>query len=335
MTLIADPAANDSTALRGWHVVRKLHGCAAHYRAEAAVRPRSRAEERIIVRRSQLTHWRSDRWARDFLRQAAREHVLLLIGFSAQDPIIVGELTQLLEDVHRSTAPTGVPRVVAINNEPDTALLRQLIQAGLGGAAPAADVVTQIATASATTTAALLVLLTEILARGLESELTAAGVSLPSDLDARMAALTVAAPAMLRWSYLLRPPRDGDFIQQANLAAAAERGYVPLLSDRETTAGALRGRVALRAALGLVAPESTRDALADHSFIVATGRGTAYLPTGLPFDALRGACRPGGELERARDTLGWPTHVECILVADDPAGPRGIGLETGLEVPVT
>lgn len=333
-TLVPDPEANNSTLVPGSLVVRKIHGCAQHYRDEIARDPASHAEDRIVVRRGQLVNWRSDLWARDYLRAAARTNVLLLLGFSGQDAIIVGELSALLSDVYTAAPRVGEPRVVVIDYEPDTAPLRGLIDAGLGGAAATGGTVTQVKTAAATTTAALLVLLAETLAHHLAPRLVSAGIALEPDLDSRLAALTVAAPVMLRWSYLLRPPQQNHFLQRINLRDAAERGYVPLLADPGTTARALRSRAELRVALGFGAPETTREALGDHGFLVSATLGAAYLPTGLDFEALRGACRPGGELEQARDTLDWPNHLDCVIIADSPAGRRGVHLTTGMEVSV-
>jgi hypothetical protein len=149
-----------------------------------------------------------------------------------------------------------------------------------------------------------------------------------------MAALTVAAPVMLRWSYLLRGPQDDDFNQRTNLHATARKGYVPLLRAPTTTVRALRTRAELRASLGLAAPESTREALADHAFIVDPPRGVAYLPCGVDLATLSGGARPGGELQMTRETLLWPRHLDCVLVVDDLAGRRGINLTTGHEVKV-
>jgi hypothetical protein len=333
-TLIADPVANNSVTVPGSLVIRKIHGCAEHYRYEAEHSPATRPEDRIVVRRGQLQSWRNDLWARDHLRSAARTHVLLLVGFSAQDPVIVGELTALLSDIYSAHPSAGDPRVVVVDYEPDTAPLRGLIHSGLGGVPSADGAVTQIKTAEATTTSALLVLLTETLAHRLEDDLTAANLTLPANLDSRLAALTVAGPTMLRWSYLLRPPQQNHFMQRINLYDAADRGYVPLLADPPTTALALRSRAELRAALGMATEETTRDALADNSFVAAPSDGVAYLPTGLDFASLRGACRPGGELDAARATLHWPKHLDCVIVADASTGRHGVSLMTGMEVPV-
>lgn len=333
-TLIADARAASDTAHAGSLILRKLHGCAAHYRRDAVAGTANQPEDRIIVRRAQLTNWRDDEWARDYLRQAVREDVLLLLGFSGQDPVIAGELTTLLDNVHKQAPRPGEARVIAIDYEPDTAVLRGLIHAGLGGTDPAPGVITQIRTKPATTTATLLALLTEMLHHHLTDALSDAGLGLPEDLDQRMAALTVAAPVMLRWSYLLRPSAENDFNQRANLQSVAHRGYVPLLLDPPSTVKALKTRAELRAALGHHGPESTREALKNHSFLTDPASGQAYMPCGFDLDSLRAGARPAGELHSARETLPWPKHLDCVLIAEDSSGRRGISLASGLEVPV-
>jgi hypothetical protein len=77
---------------------------------------------------------------------------------------------------------------------------------GLGSEIPDPDAVTSIATTSGTTTTATMVLLAEMLALALTGPLAAAGVSVPATVDGRLAMLVLAAPVMLRWSYLLREP---------------------------------------------------------------------------------------------------------------------------------
>jgi hypothetical protein len=157
------------------------------------------------------------------------------------------------------------------------------------------------------------------------------GLRLPDDMDARLAALIVSAPTMLRWSYLLRTPADDDFTQRINLQQA-ERGYVPLMVNASTTVRALRTRAELRKALGRTESESTHEALADHAFVVAGG--CAFLPVGLGHDELMSACRPGGKIDQTKHTLGHPAHLDCILVSDGPDGRRGTHIGTGAEVEV-
>jgi hypothetical protein len=332
VTLIADARSASDTTHAGSLVLRKLHGCAAHYRRDAADPTVDQPEDRIIVRREQLTNWRDDIWARDYLRQYARTDVLLLIGFSGQDPVVAGELTTLLREIHQQAPRPGEARVIAIDYEPDTAVLRGLIHAGLGGTQPAPGVITKIRTKPASSTATLLALLTVMLHHHLTDALAHAGLALPEDFEQRIAALTIAAPMMLRWSYLLRPSAENDFNQRANLQSVAHRGYVPLLLDPATTASALKTRAQLRTALGK-APESTREAQENYSFLTDPAAGVAYMPCGLDFDTLRAGARLAGELHTARETLPSPARLDCVLVAADPVR-RGISLASGEEVSV-
>jgi hypothetical protein len=165
------------------------------------------------------------------------------------------------------------------------------------------------------------------------SHFTIYGVDLPDATDARIASLTVAAPSMLRWSYLVRRPATYEYIQRINVQQAAEHGYVPLLADRDTTARAISTRMELRKAIGLTQPESTQDSLSDHGFLVDPAMATAYLPVGLDHEELIAACRPGGQIEQAKSALSHPRHLECVLVSDD-GRRRGVNIVTGNEVPV-
>jgi hypothetical protein len=333
VSLIVDARSENAPEDEGSLTLRKFHGCAKHYRDEVARGATDEPEERIVVRRAQLTHWRADEWARDYIRHAGRKHILLLLGFSAQDAIITGEISSLLKDVFAHEATPGIPRIVVINHEPDTAPLRGIIKTGLGEVPAIAGTVTQIRTAP-TTTATMLALLTETLHHHLKATMETFTYTLPIDLDARMAALTIAAPVMLRWSYLLRRPAEDSFNQRTNLHAAARRGYVPLRADPDTTIRAIKTRNELRAALGRAEPECTREALSNHTFIADPSAGVAYLPCGLDLDTLRGGARPAGELQMTRETLPWPKHLDCVLVAEDSTGRRGINLASGHEVNV-
>jgi hypothetical protein len=326
-TVVSDAATNAQLERPGALRLYKAHGCAERYRHLAIVDEMGAAET-IIIRRLQLTTWRDDAWIRDTFRARARNHVLLLIGFSGQDPVIYGEMASLLQEVYVSAPVDGNPRVVVIDHEPDTAALRNLVRLGLGGEDAAIGVVTQISTSGATTTSVMLVLLTEAIA----SKLAQSGVDLPAGTEPRLAAVALTAPIMLRWSYLLRRPLDNQYVQRINLQLAAEHGYVPLTLDPQTTARTLRTREAMRAGLGFTKPETTREALDAHGFLV--GRGCAFLPVGLDHNELLSSSRPGGPIEHARRSLGHPTHLDCILVSDSPSGRRGVNIRTGKEVSV-
>jgi hypothetical protein len=178
-------------------------------------------------------------------------------------------------------------------------------------------------------------LLTELLGLRLERALASHGVALPSTVDGRIAALALAAPAMLRWAFLLREPVPWlDFAQRINLEQAAARGYVPLMADPHATALALRTRGHLRKRLGLVDDETAVEALGGDGFVVVPRLGQAFLPVGLSAAVLRRAARPGGELEQAASTLDRPAHLDCVLVAEDAGGTLGVSIDTGAVVSV-
>lgn len=331
VSVIADKSSFYELAREGALTYIKAHGCAERFR-EIAVSDEEKAAGTIIICKSQLTNWRNDAWMQDRLRDRARTHVLLLIGFSAQDATIHGELQLMLDEVYAEVQPQGVPRVAVIDWQPNTPTLHGLTKSGLGGQEPPDGVVTSVDTSSASTTAAALILLAETLRLRLETHLSDHGYTLPSDIDAQLAALTVSAPLMLRWTYLLRPPSDNEFIQTINVEQAAEGGYVPLTLDPRATATTLSTRLTLRRQLGLANEENTREALSDHGFI--THGGFAYLPVGLSLGELLTACRPGGPVDRARAILGHPAHLDCLLVSDDPGGLRGVHIESGAEVAI-
>jgi hypothetical protein len=326
-TVVADAATHVQLQRPGAFTLFKAHGCAERYR-ELATADEAAAADTIIIRRLQLTTWRNDAWIRDTFCDRARNHVLVLIGFSGQDPVIYGEMASVLNDVHISASPDGLPRVVVVDHEPDTATLRTLIRSGLGGQDATVGAVSQIGTSSATTTSVMLVLLAEALAL----KLGHSGVTVPDDMEPRLAALTLSGPVMLRWSYLLRKPADNQYVQRINLQQAAEHGYVPLTLDPQTTARALQTRSEVRQALGLSEPETTREALEAHGFLV--GGGCAFLPVGLEHEELVSSCRPGGPIDHARRSLRHPTHLDCILVSDGAGGRRGVNIDTGKEVTV-
>jgi hypothetical protein len=337
-TILSDLATKSSTVPKGRFILVKAHGCVERYRSEIARDPTSGAEKNIIICADQLNDWGERGWSRDMLRDKAREHILLLIGLSGQDPVIASTLKRVLEEVLKNRPAPKEPRVIVIDREPNTSRLQSLIAAGLGGQPAKPGVVTSVSiNGSATTTAVTLVLLVEGLLKDLNSALQhhVSGpkeVRLADDMDARLAALIVSAPAMLRWSYRLRGPGENQFGQLINLQQAAERGYVPLMFDPPMTARALQTREELREALGYSGPESCNEALADHAFVVTAGQ--AFLPVGLDHDKLKSACRPGGEIDQAKRTLKYPKKLDCILVSDGEGKRRGIHMDTGKEVEV-
>src|SRR6202035_816480 len=97
--IISDAATNSSKTPRGRFVLIKAHGCAHRYRSEIARDPDSGAEDSIIIRADQLLDWGNRGWSRDEFGKNARSHILLLIGFSGQDPVIASALRKILREV--------------------------------------------------------------------------------------------------------------------------------------------------------------------------------------------------------------------------------------------
>lgn len=326
VAVIADEQARVELQGRGSFKLYKAHGCAARYR-ELKIQDEERAAEGIVVCRSQLDNWEptASGWIRGKLEEQAKDHVLLFLGFSAQDPRFGDKLRDVLGYVYEQLPANGLPRIVAIDREPRQPTIQDLVQAGLGEATPDEGVVTDVQVGEgATATAALLVLLTEILALDLEKTLASAGVELPDSIDQRIAALVVSAPTMARWAYALRRPEDGEFIQRANVME--QRGYVPLNERPGLTVKLIRARRELRRRLGHPEEESSEEALANDGFIVH--QNVAYLPVGIDHETLLKTCRQGQELEKVREGLPHP-ELDCVLVSGKGDKLRGISLQSG------
>jgi hypothetical protein len=190
--------------------------------------------------------------------------------------------------------------------------------------------VTEFSTAGATTTGAALVLLAELLALRLESALRFKKVMLPDEAGPRLAALIVAAPTMLQWTFLLRAgSAKREWFQRANVEQAAEHAYIPLTGDPFATAELLRARRRLRTRFGLAPEETAAEALEAHGFVVKPGSGRAFLPVHLSGTELQAAARRLRRLELTRLRLHRPRRLDCVLV---PTRGKPISIETGQEV---
>jgi hypothetical protein len=329
MTVIADAHTNNQRRQRGFTVF-KPHGCAERFRI-LAVDDEDRAAATIVICSAQLTHWRNANWMRDELRRSTRFSVVLLLGFSANDPVIVGEFEDVFTEIYADTPADGTPRVVVIDHTPRTPELLSLVQTGLGGGPTSSGMITEIATADASMSAVLTLLLCETLAAKLEPHLLAANVSLYNELGPRLAELTVTAPLMMRWTYLLRGREADQYGQRVNLLEAAKHGYVPLSHDPRGTVHALAARRQLRTKLGLSVPETVPEALSDYGFLVSGACG--FMPVDVDHDELRGMVRPGGEPERIARSLGAPA-IDTVLVSARHNLSSGFNIQTGMEVPV-
>ena len=182
VTVTADHRGATANDDKGSFQLRKIHGCAQRYRVEKNLHPEDHPEDAIIVRSTQLQNWQGRDWSKQLLLSAARQSVLMLIGFSANDANVVGVLTELLDEVYTAQTPTGKPRVVVINHSPSTPELRALTFRGRGKVPADPGAVDHVATSAGTTTAALLVLLTEALGHLLSGPFDMENYKLPDRL---------------------------------------------------------------------------------------------------------------------------------------------------------
>jgi hypothetical protein len=218
-----------------------------------------------------------------------------------------------------------------IDHDPYTPALRDLIDYGIGLGGEKGDAVTEICTAKTSTTAVLLVLLTEMIALELQPSFEEASFALPADLDGRLARLVFAGPPMARWSFLLNSEGDDAFYQQVNAAMAEDLAYVPLRHNAKAIVRAFAIREEIRGLLGLGGSESAESLCGTDGFLVRGGR--AYMPLGLDLHKVVSAHRTGA-LSQAKDALPWPEGVSSVLVCRDGGAFRGVSLETGHEVPI-
>jgi hypothetical protein len=328
--VVADERAIVEMRSQGYLLV-KAHGCAVRYR-ERAAEDQFAAAEGIVVRRQQLEDWKNPGWSLNAFRSSAEKKALLLIGFSGQDPKFSAELGQILTAVYKANPGAGLPRLVAIDLDPSTQAIEQLISIGLNGEEAPVGVATRVCTEGSTATAAMLALLAEMIALRLHAEAQAQGVELPSELDSRLASMVVTVPTMLRWAFLSSGRSDESFIQLTNLMAT--RGYVPVTKHATKSVKLMAARTTLRSRLGLTEPEKSAEAVADDGFIVDPSSGAAYMPVAIEQEKLAATCRQGDELEKIRRTLKHPppSRLDCILVSGDGSELCGVNLATGEEV---
>jgi hypothetical protein len=327
--IVADAeTASDTKKDESSFTLFKANGCAVRYR-ELALLDEPKAAEGIVIRREQLEEWKGSTWSRDKFRDRVGDHILMLIGFSAQDTKFTTQVQQVLDNVYAQRPSNGSPRVVAIDIARNAMPIERMIACGLGGA-KADGAVTKICSEGSTTTAVLLVLLAELLVIELEKEMGEAGVKLSDELDARLATLTISTPTMLRWSYLAAEPQANELIQRANQIAAG--GYVPHTNDPARSVQLIKARRQLRERLGRTEPESTTEALEDDGFII--NGAFAYMPVGIPIEELEQSCRAGAELEALRKALDghYPKNLECVFLAGDGDRLEGVNLATGRRI---
>jgi hypothetical protein len=318
----------DTRVRTGFELV-KAHGCAEHYRDAYEKNECEEVAEAIVIRAQQIATWEERLWAKRGLSDRVQSHILLLVGFSGQDPATATEFKEVLEDVCGGSSEPSRPRLVVIDHNPDTDALRELIEFGVGPGGAGDGAVTKVCTASSSTTAVLMVLLAEMIALELEPAMAALGFTLSPDLDARLGLLTLTGPAMARWSFLLGKA-DEAYVQRVN-AEMEERDYVPLGYEPHIAARAFKIREEMREGMGLTGPEQAGELAETDGFIHHDGY--AYLPVGIGLDQVKAAHR-SGSLEQAKEVLPWPQGVEAILACEENGVRKGISIATGQEVPV-
>jgi hypothetical protein len=308
----------------------KAHGCAEHYREAWSLEPSQAVAEQIVIRTEQVESWEGRSWAAAALHDRVQSSILVLIGFSGQDEATTATLKEVFDDVYATNPADGRPRLVVIDHDPDTQALQDLIASGVGPNG-VDDAVTKISTASSSTTAVLMTLVTEMIALELEDSLNDLGHALPSDHAERLALLGLAGPPMARWSFLLDDHLDKEFVQQVNAAMSTVLSYVPLSHKAQTSARALKLRHDLRERFGFAGPERPEPSGDMDGFIVH--EGCAYMPVGLDLEQLTGAYSRDA-LDQAKDVLPWPRTLSPVLVCHEAGDFRGVSIETGLKVPI-
>lgn len=316
------------TGLRTGFELVKAHGCAEHYREAYEKNGCEEVAEAIVIRAHQIATWKERLWAKRGLSDRVQRNILLLIGFSGQDPATAAEFKEVLEDICSGDSEPSRPRLVVIDHNPDTDALRHLIEFGIGPGGANEEAVTKVSTANSSTTAVLMILLAEIIALELTPAMTELGFTLSSDLGERLGLLTLTGPAMARWSFLLGMADEG-YMQRIG-AGMEGHDYVPLRYEPQIAVRAFQVRKGIREAIGLTDPEQAGDLADTDGFILHNG--CAYLPLGIRFDQVE-AAYVSGMLEQAKDVLPWPRDVEAILVCEKDGVRTGFSLR-GREVPV-
>jgi SIR2-like domain len=333
-TVVSGGADHVVPRRRGELVLTKAHGCAATYRRniKSATTPdlEKAVREEVIVRRSQLMDWRGDFWARDLFADRARTHVILLMGISGQDPVIHIALTRALEEAFKRLPQSEVPRVVAIDVNPDTVSLKSLLHQGCGRRSAPPGMIDRIEVPAGKSLSSVVIALgVEMIALRLARQ----GIGLASDRPSRVISAMITTPAALRWSYRLERRTSGsDLYQRAKVRMSKERAYVPIESNPRRVREALHVRRMLGIRLGFGLYESVAQAVDGRGFVVAPRRGRAYLPLGITVEELF-AARPS-ELRDAARELEAPHGLDPVLVVRNGAELRGRSVYQGEAVTI-
>jgi len=327
-TVVADATTHSSVLVRGDFVLNKVHGCVDAWRQQR-VKDLVAASNAVVIRWTQLLDWRQDWWSRDLVRDRARRHVLLLIGFSALDPVIHSTLQAVLREVV-DPGRRQAGRIRVIDTDPDQLSLQLLTQAG-GGDIDDVVAITVPTGGSSGLAAVLLALLNELLAVRLNEYAMIRGADprLPNIVRLRDLRLTVSGPTMLRWTWsILAKSEHGQY----GLSGLTEKGddyYVPLTADPERSLRAFEIRDTLASKYGL--PREDDDQARQGGFLLAPSRGRAYMPLGL-YEHEATVLAQRGILEDVAKDLKKPMWLERSVVTRTSGGLKAFSLENGLEV---
>ena len=329
-TVVADAESHAAVTRRGEFVVNKVHGCVDTWRRTREARPKE-ADEAIVIRWSQLLDWRQDEWSRDLVRDRARRHILLLVGFSGSDPVIHSTVQAIMREVQEPTRAVGPSRVRVVDVNPRTLTLQMLLAAGQGAAND-----TIVAPVRKDRDISLAATLLALHAAGIRRRLrkfadgAALDAHVPSDREAMLQRLVLSGPAMMRWTWAILGETPGVW-GFAGLKQVRDAYYVPLCAEPDRTIRTFEIRDELASRFGLTA-ESMIHARSG-SFVIVPRRGKAYMPVGL-----RG--HEVSLINRRRLNLAWFAREldssagrldRLIVVRDEQDDLRAYSLDTGVE----
>lgn len=335
--VVSTPADNASVDRRADFTVIKAHGCVESWRIE---RPswtpssgRPDPSDRIVIRRSQLLDWREDFWVRDLVAERARRHILMLIGCSAQDPVIQISLKRLMDEV-RKVDPKGPARIRVLDIKPNTLALRSVMKAS--GVGPTrsdrrhAEIIVPGKNADHQLGGMLTALLTELMAGSLMDFSVPWATMFPAEIGPRTTLLAQTAPTMVRWSWwLLGKSRLGAMGLAVDLQHRRDNCYVPLLADPIVTLRATAARRRLLARLGRDL-EAHPAEVRRSGFVVNDARAAAAIPLGLSRDDLLAG---RSQLARATRELETPgLELYAALAGDEADQLHFYSLPHGKEV---
>ncbi len=331
-TVIANAESHAAVVHRGEFVVNKVHGCVETWRTDSPAEPDAAASA-IILRWSQLLDWRKDWWSRDLLRDRARRHILVLVGFSALDPVIHSTLQAVMSEIAKGHPLAGISRLRSIDAYPNRLTLRMLLRVGRGNLGGVQSI--QVDVASGTSLAATLFALHAELIRARIVEFAQQNpidpAELPGDRSASLRRLAVSGPAMLAWTWAILMQGFG-VTGFSGLLELGDSYYIPLCAEPGRTLRAFSVRDELAARYDV--PAESAAYTADGSFLTVPRAGKAFMPLGLHGHEVMALADGIRDLTDIGVKLTSPVgSMDRIVVGRDSNRKlRAFSLETGSEV---